>query len=156
MESKVGEIAKLQPQEIDILLAEKVFGWVRYEGDALIELEAEARKYSSSYSPQDSQRWHNRRAWYLEGKRMACVECGDMPCFSTEAGASKKVREKLADAWCWQMFSPSGPVPRFSFGLWPKSTRLEVLVHISHAETEEMAVAVTALRSVGISVEEMK
>lgn len=67
------------------------------------------------------------------------------PQFSTDPAASKLLRDKLAERWHWQMFSPFGKVPVFSFGVWPKGERLELLTHIAHGETEELAVALCAL-----------
>lgn len=66
-------------------IAEGLFGWKMIEG----------------YHPEidgprsDPGRWHLRRRWILDGKPMACEECGDFPDFHTDEAANALVLEKM-------------------------------------------------------------
>lgn len=82
--SDTERLDDLQPgPELDALVAEKVMGWERLEGDSVVAHEREYREEDHFSDPSDGERWHNLRIWVKDGKRVACQECGDLPNFST-------------------------------------------------------------------------
>ena len=73
--------------ELDALVAEKVMGWEPLRG-----------KVAGAHGegvPEDRQ--HLKCVWDLNGKRMACAECGTLPHFSTSIGDAWEVVEKVKE-----------------------------------------------------------
>ncbi len=79
--------------QVDAAIAEHVFGWKRFEGEeANLAADPELRKV------REGQR-HTKCTWMLEGRRMACLECGSMPQFSIDMAKAWDVVEELRLRW---------------------------------------------------------
>lgn len=82
-------------REMDIAIAEKVMGWEPCTGIAIIERE-------TGKLPEEEKaltRWHTRLAWFKDGKRMACDECGTLPQFSESIEAAWAVLTHIIEHW---------------------------------------------------------
>ena len=120
---------KLTPAEINIAIAEKVMEW--HSRGALAV---------SSY---------RKRIWITEQR----IACSDLPDFYADPVASKMLRAHLGQRWDWSHGHSSHEAMRFTdlFVLWDRDTGKPS--HEARTFTEESAVALCALKSVGLEVE---
>lgn len=74
---------------LDALVAERVMGWERLEGQELLD-----RLWPDNYPSQNK---HQERVWVRRGtdEVMACKECGTIPSYSTEIAAAWEVVEAV-------------------------------------------------------------
>lgn len=143
------EAGLMTPKEINIALAERVLGWQPHEGREAIVVFGRAL---------DEQLAHYDRIWVKERMIMACEQCGNLPDFCVDPEWSGTIRAKLAEKYDWLLgYGRTRPDEKlYGFALYEKETapfdeRYQVC--IAEADTEEMAVALCALRSVGVDVD---
>ncbi len=72
-------------RELDVMIAEHVFGWQPVSGDDV----------PAYYTPPGSLEPHRKRVWLLDGKTMACQECGTLPEFSASIEKFPEIAEVL-------------------------------------------------------------
>lgn len=125
--------------EIIEALATKVMGWTCIEG-------------ARDGEHLDGDRWHIRRRWFLGDDMKACEECGNMPEWLTNPADSKQVREKLAERWDYIRVEWSRHYGLFNV-IVQTVGRANPEEFQAEADIEERAVALCALKSVGINVE---
>lgn len=79
-------------QEINIAVAEKVFGWKRLEGDAVVE-------WCCGWTKARPNNFHLKRIW-VDGPEYAnlkgCEECGSLPDFSGDIAQAWRILESDA------------------------------------------------------------
>lgn len=115
-------------REVDALIAEKVMGWELHDID-------------------DDCPW-----WHSGGEAIA-HKANFLP--TTDAESSRFLRTRLGRQYRWLLGYGSlteGELP-FGIGLYKKDTDEVIELFMAEANTEEMAVALVALKSVGIEVE---
>lgn len=125
-------------REIDALVAERVMGW------RLVTDSAELARMGYRTGPG----FHDKGIYFAGEEWKACIECGNVPEFSADPAASKQLRDKMrADGFdyelnatkrdgIWATFSHPGTVEDFT----------------TYGDTEEMAVALAALKAFGVEV----
>jgi Phage ABA sandwich domain len=142
MENENASVAPPQAgAEMDALIAEKVLGWTRFEGDEIPE-SVTSREIGVN-------RPHCRRVWAesrgVRWVKMACQECGDMPQFSTRIDVAWELVIKFqltvtpgyrgwkAAACNWSQSGETSAVGMTNYGVW------------SEAETAPLAICIAAL-----------
>ena len=79
----------MENKDIDKLIAEKVMGWERIEGEkAISEFENQ---------PQKNDWFHRKCIWIKDGQRMACEECGTLPQYTDSISDAWQVVEKMIE-----------------------------------------------------------
>ncbi len=140
----------MDERKIDRQIAEKVFsmnlsafGIFSKEGMRLRERDFESREDAQRYIDSEDER---KAEIHKAGVKIEpCVR--RHPEYSTDPAASKQLREKLAEKWD----STLGHANNHCFALWPKGTidKYSQPTHLATSDTEELAVALCALKAVG-------
>jgi hypothetical protein len=126
----------MELREIDAQIAEKAMGWKTVEGDAVVAMRI----------------WHTKKIWIDERDAMvACLECGNLPAFSSDPAEAKKVRLKLAERFLVELhYDPRSGRPEVFIRVYRQERgyeRCETLACES-AATEELATCLAALKAI--------
>jgi hypothetical protein len=130
-------------RDIDRLVAEKVMGWTLFNYE-------ESRRAE----PEEWGDAQGNDGWSWDGQDNGDEAWEWKP--TTDPVAAKVVRERLALKWHWILaFGRTRPdEPPYGFGLQVDGGDFEQPAFIAEASTEELAVAICALQTVGIKIEE--
>lgn len=87
--------------------------------------------------------------------RPAPTRRADEPAYySSDPEAARRVREKLYERWDWLLGHGGNPKEKpFALALYEKGVEVVQEVFIADADTEELAICLCALRSVGVEVQ---
>lgn len=122
------------------LVAKHIFAWECVEDPKEIA-HRDGRKWDLDPG------WHQGPAWYHEGQRMACKQCGDMPDFLGSIESAWRVVEKMReDGYA------------FSVGARPDAFEAELCDEggmcwtVDDADTAPHAICLAALRAKGVDL----
>lgn len=137
-------------RELDAWLAVHAFEW-RLVTDVAELAVLEGRVTRNKPAGWDG--YHNKGVYFnAANERMACVECGDLPAYSTDPVASDALLDRMAElGWSWMVTNTLGEIDarfmRKPDDFNPLDPRIDKF--IASASTKHLAIAMAAYKALG-------